>query len=427
MKVHFLKSVQHKQNVEAKEILELAKEKLKQKEDSDFKSSSDFVKEVQQSELSERDRFIETEVKIVKKDLGSSVVKSFIADVVTVEIVATKWRKATMKIQFPQMYPQEELILDIKSDTLSPELLVKLQSVATAEGKKKIGERQVHNVISFVKSFLENNLLLVAFDDLQEIRRLFEGGEPELKSVKERSGVVHMILKEQEYFMEVRCTLPINYPEESLQIEILKSNFQSDIVPQFLLRVQDMARRCAEPPQVTSALTSVGREGAGSGPKKQGKRQGVQTFLSNRKEQELSRAAQESRAKALDRQQKINETFVSQSSLLVVVDYLLNDSLRPLAAGKCAICEKRLIPSDPQKLNKVPREMRVMRLYCGHLYHGKCVEEYVSKPPFGKECHHCGRKMEHHNLTTDVKVLEQRWAANQARNREINDVVDFMM
>jgi len=70
--------------------------------------------------------------------------------------------------------------------------------------------------------------------------------------------------------------------------------------------------------------------------------------------------------------------------------------------------------------------MAALRLNCGHLYHFKCVEEYVSKPPFGKTCHHCGVKIQHPKLMTDEKILEQRWVHQQARQREIEDVADFM-
>ena len=81
---------------------------------------------------------------------------------------------------------------------------------------------------------------------------------------------------------------------------------------------------------------------------------------------------------------------------------------------------------DPAQVERIPKRMLVLRLYCGHMYHFKCVEAYVSEPPFGKKCLHCGQKIQHSRLMTDEKILEQRWTHEQARKREIADVTEFM-
>ena len=81
---------------------------------------------------------------------------------------------------------------------------------------------------------------------------------------------------------------------------------------------------------------------------------------------------------------------------------------------------------NPGNVDKVPQDMRTLRLYCNHIYHFKCVESYVSTPPFGKGCLECGMRIQHNKLVTDPKVLEQRWVHKQAREREIADVADFL-
>lgn len=70
--------------------------------------------------------------------------------------------------------------------------------------------------------------------------------------------------------------------------------------------------------------------------------------------------------------------------------------------------------------------VQVIKVYCGHFYHFRCVEAYLREPPFGKGCHTCGLGIEHHALTTDSKVLEARWAAQQAKKRELDEIVDFL-
>jgi len=71
------------------------------------------------------------------------------------------------------------------------------------------------------------------------------------------------------------------------------------------------------------------------------------------------------------------------------------------------------------------------RIYCGHYFHFNCLDGFISTPPFGKPCpvswyvifaeqQHptfsskaCGKKVEHPKFTTDVKLLEKRWASEQ--------------
>ena len=72
------------------------------------------------------------------------------------------------------------------------------------------------------------------------------------------------------------------------------------------------------------------------------------------------------------------------------------------------------------------RNAQVLKIYCGHHYHFACVDQYLSEPPFGKTCHACGVPIEHRALTTDVKVLEARWAAKQAKQRELDEIADFL-
>lgn len=72
------------------------------------------------------------------------------------------------------------------------------------------------------------------------------------------------------------------------------------------------------------------------------------------------------------------------------------------------------------------RHVQVLQIYCGHHYHFACVDRYLSEPPFGKACHKCGAPIEHRALTTDVVVLEARWAAKQAKQRELDEIADFL-
>lgn len=68
----------------------------------------------------------------------------------------------------------------------------------------------------------------------------------------------------------------------------------------------------------------------------------------------------------------------------------------------------------------------VERVYCGHLFHQECLFAYMKMPPFGnKKCAACGSKIFHPKWSLSDKLAEDRWAHQQARERELAEVTDF--
>ena len=88
----------------------------------------------------------------------------------------------------------------------------------------------------------------------------------------------------------------------------------------------------------------------------------------------------------------------------------------------------------------------VERVYCGHAYHHDCLILYLKTPPFdgGKKCPGCQKRIYHEKwkvtpelaearylvlpkiyLNRKQSVLFCRWASEQAKARELGDVVEF--
>ena len=75
--------------------------------------------------------------------------------------------------------------------------------------------------------------------------------------------------------------------------------------------------------------------------------------------QVLAHAAKERAEVTRRRREREAAEFVAQPSLYACVRHLADACLLPLATGHCAACKKRLLPSDPRKLPKVPKAMEV--------------------------------------------------------------------
>lgn len=78
-----------------------------------------------------------------------------------------------------------------------------------------------------------------------------------------------------------------------------------------------------------------------------------------RRAQGLAAAAKERAEATRQRRARDAAEFVAQPSLCATVRHLGDACLLPLATGHCAVCSKRLLPSDPRKLPKVPKSMEV--------------------------------------------------------------------
>jgi len=120
-----------------------------------------------------------------------------------------------------------------------------------------------------------------------------------------------------------------------------------------------------------------------------------------------------------------------------------------------------VLPEYPEDIDADDNsDFFIERVYCGHLFHQGCLKKYLSEPPFpkgGKLCpaqrRHprsdaqtymgrpqgggaavsrapddavCGIKLAHDRWVVSVKTAEARWAQKQARQRELEEVVDFL-
>ena len=135
-----------------------------------------------------------------------------------------------------------------------------------------------------------------------------------------------------------------------------------------------------------------------------------------------------------------------QPSLLAVVSFLSREVSR-ITCIHCPICSQSALPKDPstlkalyqshadaktekeKKARRFSRQQRPERVYCGCWYHHKCLDKYMTEPPFGAECakEGCDRgRIYHPAWPANVKELERAWAGKQARDREVEDAAMFL-
>ena len=143
---------------------------------------------------------------------------------------------------------------------------------------------------------------------------------------------------------------------------------------------------------------------------------------------------------------KINST--SLPSLLHVVKYLVQEYVCKLPNELCQKCENRVFPLTPtecdvmesssEAVNETIKkkskkkdgmsksERKPIRSVCGHWFHYKCLDDWLTTPPFLRHCNVCQKRIYHPDWPEDIKAIERTWQAQQAKKREIADVADFL-
>ena len=85
---------------------------------------------------------------------------------------------------------------------------------------------------------------------------------------------------------------------------------------------------------------------------------------------------------------KISDT--AQPSLLVAARFLLDSYVNKLPVEKCQNCQNTVLPEIPdddvtekaQGSSGKEHSLKPMRTYCGHWLHFKCLNDWLTSPPF---------------------------------------------
>ena len=68
----------------------------------------------------------------------------------------TKFKNVIVLLQFPEQYPNNGILVELKSKTLPPRLLSKMMELCDQEAKKFLGKPQVSGVVSSQHLVLED-------------------------------------------------------------------------------------------------------------------------------------------------------------------------------------------------------------------------------------------------------------------------------
>ncbi|XP_045479314.1 uncharacterized protein LOC123684226 [Harmonia axyridis] len=304
---------------------------------------------------------------------GSKLV-SCVSSMVRVEIKRTQFKKIIVCLYFPREYPNSPILVELKSKTLSAHLLEKLTRSCEKEAEKYLHQPQILIVLKFLRKYIDETPLACCYDEINELKLKLDQNQDEMKLRQKTSSIIFKV-KRDRYFLECRIEIPDDYPLKKIEFEEVKTNFSAALNTHIIAQAKEIARKCVEPPL---------------------------------------------------KKNKNEAPFQPTPSLKKTIEFLIN-CVKNFPQEKCQICDKLCLPENPALLEldeKSPNHIE--RVYCGHLLHSQCLLDFMKKPPFGnKKCKICGHKLCHFKWTLTDKLAENRWAHEQARERELAEVTDF--
>ena len=309
----------------------------------------------------------------LEKELEGVTLIACYESLIQIRFKRTDYRQLVLCIQFSKDYPDSVLLLEAKSKTISDELLAGIVKVTEEHLQKFRGQPQVVAAARFVRNFIWDNRFVVCSEELSFIKKELICDEDTLK-VKQKLGVLHIKAIKNKYHLDCKLTIPDDYPVKPVSF-VVTSNFPVDLEKVFVGQATEIARQCVEPPIV---------------------------------------------------KKKTQQDFVPQPSLKRVAVHLVKECLRRFPSEKCPCCQKSVLPEDPS--TKLSSSLSIELVYCGHLYHHGCLDRLMTSPPFGenKKCPACGKRIFHDKWNISAKLMEERWAHQEARKREVDEVADFL-
>ena len=325
-----------------------------------------------------RDAIIAEELNSIRNELEASDIKVAVPSLVQLEISRGSYARLILQTHFPSTYPNCGLSCQLKSNTLPISAIKKLEELADdiaakhAE-KSKPGILGVHKVLNRV---VQKNLLLVTFDEVHKLRSKFKPPDVTISTKDSRGEVIVTVLCAN-YRSEGIFIVPPTYPKEACGFKLNSSDCPKSLQTIFEATTREKGRKLIRP--------------------------------------------------------KLSEPPIIANTLLPMVTHFVDELAGRYPKEVCPICKKRMLPEISDN-GSSPRSMSAsfIRLWCGHLYHAKCLQEYLETPPFdkGKVCpsSNCKKRIFHAKFkqAANTKLAEDRWAHKMAHKREIQEIVSFL-
>ena len=169
----------------------------------------------------------------------------------------SNYKKIAVCLTFPSNYPSTNILVELKSKTLSEKLLKGLQGLAEKEAKQYIGkviriryisfyrlysttqtvfgnlyllfQPHVLFTLKFINQYMDEHPLCCCVDEITKIKQLMDGdkaseekanSQPETKDklkLSQKTSTISLHVYKNEYFIKTKIKIPEDYPENQIR------------------------------------------------------------------------------------------------------------------------------------------------------------------------------------------------------------------
>lgn len=423
----------------------------------------------------------EAELADVRALVRPDWIESCFPHAVRLNIARTRFVQIVAVLNMTERYWTEDaLVAQLSSPTLPQALLAKLEAQCEKEARAHAGRPQLVAVIRLLLASLEANRLIPVWDELVQARELvLAPSAPQADAAAseaanwlrphEKLGRVSIRAQQGAYWLQFALTVPDGYPDAPPSVEVVGTNFGDRLRDICVANAREIVRRMHEGFSADAALAHQGPPAraeqkeappdlsAGGLQQLKHDREFLHTVAQVRGHEDRrarrivehsERKSMEQRAAERGRQEAAlalpgdSERRQPLPSVLAVVRYIVQRTVRELPTQLCPVCNVTVLPADPGALSKAlqggaadagggrrgKEAQQIERVFCGHYFHAACLEARLTAPPFRLHCAApgCGKEVFHTRYSDRVDKLEKRWANEQAKKREIEELAGLM-
>eukprot|EP01066_Platyproteum_vivax_P013678 Platyproteum_vivax@DN6180_c0_g1_i1.p1 len=391
-------------------------------------------------------------------------------------VVTSNHKIISVLVHYFEGYPSSPCQIQLSSPTIHPSVIAKLtekcEEVAlkcSIESKPQVAA--IHNLL---ETCLRANKLVLCSEEIRELQALIKECPCDSLTLNQSAGSVNIEVNCNHSVLNFTIKVPHNYPREQVSVTCMRSNFPASVNYMFFKQAEEVARRCALGIELDKNLQSCD-------PCKPSEKELRLTTSMYRNDlkflKKMQDIATESQTKNIKRERKmlvkkeveaefqqmqktsdvcaqfancfdvdklkdkfghpslgnLMKNAVGKPSLFLIGSFLVTKLGRFLPKAHCVSCGDLLsLPEKGEQIlvgseltaddPSVPR-----RSYCGHWFHDGCLEKELTNYPFGVVCpsEGCPGRVFHPKYPTSIEVVQRRYAAQKAKDREMEQMMDF--
>eukprot|EP00923_Selenidium_pygospionis_P013420 GHVN01023232.1.p1 GENE.GHVN01023232.1~~GHVN01023232.1.p1 ORF type:complete len:394 (+),score=51.05 GHVN01023232.1:71-1252(+) len=357
-----------------------------------------------------------SELQELRKNIPPDNLAVSTVEYVQFKLYESRYRNFTVNCTILEGYPTRSPHIVAESKTLPPSSLIKITAKLQSDADELSSFKTpcLEKVFWSAKKLIDGTLLLMARDEVVRVKELLTPNDS--MKISEQKGLISLrVVGGTNEVVSFKVEVPPDYPDDPIKVIPVSSTYSEDVTAMFFSHAVEIARRCAKGIPPSQSIMEVDRkqevqqeETSSESPAIEIRNTTVSQMKSDvkflhrlsavkevvqennnrsaRKLKKLVEKKEMEKEKDIEEKLKLKDEesnkFEPCLSVWPVTEYLVARFIRYLPSALCESCGEALCFETVEGGTRSQD-----RALCGHWFHGNCLDELMTKPPFGKVLH----------------------------------------